>query len=67
MIELPPIKAVVTDYQQAAGVFRFNAMGTHALPALAAPVDVYTCDGVGPVTSRVAGAWSRQHTALQGR
>jgi len=43
-------------YQQAAGVFRFNAMGTHALPALAAPVDVYTCDGVGPVTSRVAGA-----------
>jgi class 3 adenylate cyclase len=54
-------------YQQAAGVFRFNAMGTHALPALAAPVDVYTCDSMDPVTSRVAGAWSRQHTALQGR
>jgi tetratricopeptide (TPR) repeat protein len=30
-------------------------------------VEVYTCDGLGPVTSRLAGALARQHTVLQGR
>jgi class 3 adenylate cyclase len=53
--------------QQAVGFFQFTAMGTHTLTELTAPVDVYTCDSVGPVTSRVEGSLARQHTALQGR
>jgi len=54
-------------HEAAAGFFRFTAMGTHTLPELAVPVDVYTCDGVGSMTSRLAGALARQHTAFHGR
>jgi class 3 adenylate cyclase len=53
--------------QQATGFFRFTVMGTHLFPELAEPVDVYTCDGVGLVTSRLVGVLARGQTTLQGR
>jgi hypothetical protein len=38
------------------------------MPPFISRMDVYTCDGMGAVDlSRLVGAWSRQHTALQGR
>src|SRR5262249_40373467 len=41
--------------QQATGFFRFTTVGTHWLPGLAEAVDVFLCEGVAPVTSRLEG------------
>jgi class 3 adenylate cyclase len=54
-------------HEAAAGFFRFPALGQYLLPEHMIPVHVYTCDGVGPVTSRLASALTRGRTAFQGR
>ena len=53
--------------QHARNFFQFTEMGTYTLPELAEPVGVYTCNGIGPVASRLEGALARQHTAFHGR
>jgi hypothetical protein len=54
-------------HEAAAGFFRFTALGQYLLPESPTPVHVYACDGVGPVTSRLAGALIRGRTVFQGR
>ena len=44
--------------QQAAGFFRFTALGVHTLPEVPEPMQVYTCAGIGSVDV-AAGAGAR--------
>ncbi len=53
--------------QQAAGFFRCTALGVHTLPEVPEPMQVYTCEGVGSVTSRLERARGRGRTAFYGR
>jgi DNA-binding winged helix-turn-helix (wHTH) protein/class 3 adenylate cyclase/ABC-type cobalamin transport system ATPase subunit len=61
------IAVSVAVHEAAAGFFRFTVLGQYLLPESPAPMHVYTCDGVGPVTSRLAGALARGQTTFQGR
>jgi tetratricopeptide (TPR) repeat protein/class 3 adenylate cyclase len=68
--QLAPVGTVAVSaavHGAAVGFFRFTPLSQHLLPEGLAAVPVYTCDGVGPVTSRLAGALARGQTPFQGR
>jgi class 3 adenylate cyclase/tetratricopeptide (TPR) repeat protein len=53
--------------QHTMGFFHFTALDAQLLPEIDESVPVYTCNGVGLATSRLAGALARGRTIFHGR